>query len=152
MEILSKNLNQTLEMAEQFVKKLLKYKDNSRKMAQVVALYGDLGSGKTSFVQGCAKTIGISNTIISPTFVIERIYKISADSFTHFIHIDCYRIEDEKEIENLGWNEIINNPKNIIFSEWASKIEKILPKNTIKIYFEFESENTRKIDFKDITI
>jgi tRNA threonylcarbamoyladenosine biosynthesis protein TsaE len=68
--------------------------------------------------------------------------------FKYFYHFDCYRIKDEKGILELGWQEIINNPKNIIFVEWGNKIKKILPKNTLHIKFEFLDKKKRKIIIK----
>lgn len=108
----------------------------------IIALYGELGSGKTTFVQGLAKGLGIKRRIISPTFVIVRSYKLGARSF---YHIDLYRIENEREIEGLGIEEVMNDPQNIVAIEWAEKIAKLLPKKRADIYFEYLSENKRKI-------
>lgn len=138
-----KTLKETQAFAEEFIKKTLK---TNYKKATVVALYGDLGSGKTSFVQGIAKALGVSNTVISPTFVIERIYKISKKHFSHLIHIDAYRLENKEELLSLGWEEIISNPENIIFVEWAERVKEILPNNVIKIEFEYIDENRRSIE------
>ncbi len=89
----------------------------------IVALYGDLGSGKTTFVQGFAKGLGIKEKIISPTFIIIRQYP------TNFYHIDLYRVEN---FQGLGLKEILENPNNIVLIEWAEKLSN-LPKNTKKI-------------------
>lgn len=88
----------------------------------VLALIGELGSGKTTFVQGFAKGLGIKDSIISPTFVIIRQHK-------NIYHVDLYRLEGFKE---LGLEEILANPNNIVLIEWAEKL-KNLPKNTIRI-------------------
>ncbi|MBI2048979.1 MAG: tRNA (adenosine(37)-N6)-threonylcarbamoyltransferase complex ATPase subunit type 1 TsaE [Parcubacteria group bacterium] len=132
---------ETTHRANDFIKGLVPREN----MATVVALYGDLGSGKTTFVQSAAKALGVDATIISPTFVIERVYKLKNQPFEHLIHIDCYRIDASKEIALLGWDEKIANPRNLIFVEWAERIEGILPKGTIRIYFEHAGETTRKI-------
>ena len=142
MEIVSKNLKETQKVAREFAEK---FPTEQKDGAYVVALYGDLGSGKTSFVQGVARALGIKNTIISPTFVIERIYKISKDKYTHLIHIDAYRLENSDELLSLGWDEIVSDPKNIIIIEWAERVEELLPRRAIKIYFEYVDETTRKI-------
>lgn len=139
----TKTLKETQVFAEEFIKKILKI---NHKKAIVIALYGDLGSGKTSFVQGVAKSLGITHTVVSPTFVIERIYKISKKPFFHLIHIDAYRLEGGEELLSLGWGEIINSPENIIFVEWAERVEDILPDNVIKIEFEYIDENRRRIE------
>lgn len=144
MEVVTKSLKETRHFASNVVEDIIA-QGKDRKNATVSALFGELGSGKTSFVQGAARALGIQETVVSPTFIIERIYKLSNKLFSHFIHIDCYRLENSEELKKLGWDDIVTNPRNIIFVEWAEKVEEILPKNTIKIYFGFVDENTRKI-------
>lgn len=143
MERTTHGLEDTFSFAKDFVKNITPRAD----AATVVALYGDLGSGKTSFVQGAAKALDIDATIISPTFVIERVYKLANQKFDHLIHIDCYRIDASKEIALLGWDEKIANPRNLIFVEWAERIEEILSPDTIRLYFEHKGETTRCIKF-----
>lgn len=118
------------------------------KKALVIGLEGDLGGGKTTFVQGFAKGLGIKEKILSPTFVILKKFKILNGRFETFYHIDCYRIGGPKDILDLGFNEIISNPKNIVLIEWANKIKKILPKQVIVLTFEFIDEKVRKIMLK----
>jgi len=113
----------------------------NKKTAMVLALSGNLGGGKTTFLQGFAKGLGIKEKILSPTFVIMK-------KFGNFYHIDCYRLKNEKDILELGFKEIIKNPKNIVAIEWPEKIKKILPKNTILIKFKFIDKNKREIIFK----
>lgn len=111
----------------------------ARKISRgIIALEGNLGSGKTTFIQGFAKGLGIKEKITSPTFVILK-------NFKNFYHIDCYRIQTPEEILSIGFKEIISNPNNIVAIEWPEKIKKILPKNIIKIKFKFIDKNTRKI-------
>lgn len=142
METITKSLIETQGVARGLVEKI---KEEVREKAVVVALYGNLGSAKTAFVQGAAKALGISDTIISPTFVIERVYKIVSDNFTHFVHIDAYRLNSGDELKGLGWDELLADPHNIIFVEWAERVEEVLPDNTIKITFEYIDEERRKI-------
>lgn len=143
MKILSKSLNDTENTAREFVEK--EFVKNS-KGALVVGLYGDLGSGKTAFTQAVAKYLGVKETVTSPTFVIEKIYKLENGNFDHLIHIDAYRLESGKELIHLGWEEISKNPKNIIFIEWPERVAEILPKDIKKIRFTFANENTREIE------
>lgn len=111
-----------------------------------IALFGELGSGKTTFVQGLAKGSGIKKRIISPTFIILRSYKTPDSDTFNFYHIDLYRAEgNEKEMINLGLAEIINDKKNIIVVEWAEKMKKLLPKKRWEISFEYIDENKRRI-------
>lgn len=115
---------------------------------EVIALYGELGSGKTVFVQGLAKGLGIKRGIVSPTFVFMRTYpiRLNRKSMT-FYHLDLYRGESNQDFEALGLEEIFA-PDSVVVLEWADKIEKELPKNHIKVYFERQDERTRRITIK----
>jgi len=135
---ISESAEETRKIAGGFAKKCLNSK--LRTKALVIGLTGELGAGKTVFIQGFAKALGVKKRVVSPTFVIIRHYK-------NLFHIDAYRIKKPKEIVDLGWKELINNPQNIILIEWAEKIKNILPKNYIKIKFEHVDRNKRKISF-----
>ena len=121
------------------------------KQKRVISLEGNLGSGKTTFIQGFAKALGIKEKIKSPTFVIMKKYKIplkankNVDKYSYIYHFDCYRIQSTKEIVTLGWEKIIQDQKNIILVEWGDKIKSILPKDKIYINFKFKKENIRQI-------
>lgn len=110
----------------------------------VIALTGELGAGKTVFVQGFAKGLGIKEKIISPTFVLIRQHQIPKLNKTLF-HIDLCRLENLKDLKQLGLEEILFNPNNIVLIEWAEKLEKLLPKNATKINIERLKENKRLI-------
>jgi tRNA threonylcarbamoyladenosine biosynthesis protein TsaE len=140
----SHSLDDTKKIAETFLKNL-----KPQQTATLIGLYGDLGSGKTTFTQAAAKLLGVTETVTSPTFVIEKIYKLSHQHFTHLIHIDAYRLESGKELMSLGWQEIIRDPKNLIFLEWPEKVADILPETIQKIEFLFVDETTRRILFLD---
>ena len=133
------SLEETQKLAEELAKKLLKEEGPI-----IIALKGELGGGKTSFTQGFAKGLGIKEKILSPTFNIFKKYKTRPGRVLY--HFDCYRIEDVKEILDLGFEEIISND-NIVVIEWAERIKKILPKETIWINFKFIDETTRHLDF-----
>lgn len=106
--------------------------------ATVVALIGELGAGKTTFVQKFAKAYGTRETLTSPTFVILKKYG-------NLVHIDAYRLKNAKELEALGIHDLIANPNNIIFIEWADRVKEILPEDHITIHFDHVDETTRKI-------
>lgn len=95
----------------------------------IFALTGELGAGKTIFAQGFARGLGIKDKIISPTFVLIRQHKIP-NTAKVFYHIDLYRPEN---FYHLGLEEILSNKNSVVLIEWGEKIEKYLPKNTIKI-------------------
>lgn len=106
----------------------------------ILALSGELGSGKTTFVQGFAKGLGIKEKIISPTFIIIRQYPLPAGR-QELYHIDLYRVEN---FQGLGLKEILENPNNIVLIEWAEKLN-YLPKNTKKITIEKLDSDKRLI-------
>lgn len=114
--------------------------------AILLALTGELGSGKTTFVQGIAEGLGIRKRVISPTFIILRKYQ--AQSFD-FFHIDLYRLDEniDKELANIGFYEIIENPRNFIVVEWAEKAKEVIPDFAQWINFFHKSQNERSIGF-----
>ncbi len=145
MEIISDSLQKTKKTGKILAKEALEFKNEK---ALVFGLKGDLGSGKTSFVSGFAEGVGIKEKITSPTFIIMNKIEIKNKKFENFYHFDFYRINTKKEIIELGFKEIISNPKNIVVIEWADKIKNLLPKESIILKFEFINEKTRKITIK----
>jgi len=95
--------------------------------------------------------LGIKDKILSPTFVILKNFQLPTSKFQYFYHIDCYRIKKPEEILTLGFKEIVSNPKNIIAIEWAEKMNKILPKESIILDFKFKREREREIAVKSIS-
>lgn len=135
---------QTQKLGEDLAKKITKERPQDR--AIVLGLHGNLGGGKTTFLQGFARGLGVKEKILSPTFVILKHFKITKNSkFTDFYHIDCYRLKNHKDILELDFKKIISNPENIVAVEWPEKIKKVLPKGTVKINFEFIDETKREI-------
>lgn len=122
-----------------------------RTRAFVVALEGELGAGKTTFVQGFAKALGVKENVLSPTFVLIKIYKLGHGSnvkgqmFRHLIHIDCYRIDSPKDLPRLGFRELLKDKDAIILIEWADRVRKLLPKKTTHIRFHHISPMRRQI-------
>lgn len=112
----------------------------------VIALTGELGAGKTTFVQGFAKGLGVKEKIISPTFVLIRQHQIPKSKKMLF-HIDLYRLEGEKHFNDLGLKDFINDSNHLILIEWAEKVKNLLPKNIIWIFFKTVNKQTRSIRF-----
>ncbi|PIQ69321.1 MAG: tRNA (adenosine(37)-N6)-threonylcarbamoyltransferase complex ATPase subunit type 1 TsaE [Candidatus Tagabacteria bacterium CG_4_10_14_0_2_um_filter_40_13] len=139
---ITKNAEETRKFAEDFAKKILKIK---YKKAVIIGLIGELGSGKTVFAQGFARGLGIKENIVSPTFVLMRIYALRVLHYARFIHIDAYRFKKAKELSDLGFKDLARDSRNIILIEWADKVRRILPKNHIEIKFGHISDNKRKI-------
>lgn len=137
----SKNEKQTFTLGVDFAKKL--------KGGEVLALYGDLGAGKTKFLQGLAKGLGVKNKVNSPTFNILKIYKINSNkTIKTFCHIDAYRLSSEKDLIALGVEEYFQDKNTITAIEWAERIKKILPKKTIAVDIKHLSEDERIIKIK----
>ncbi len=109
----------------------------------VIALTGPLGAGKTTFVQGFAKALGIKDKIISPTFVLIRQHPIPKTKKMLY-HIDLYRL-GEDQFQELGLEELFSDKNAIVLIEWAEKIKDLIPKNASWISFEMLSQNKRKI-------
>jgi len=152
MKIITNNPSQTRKIGEILAKEILKSK---LEKAFTLGLEGDLGGGKTTFLQGFGKGLGIKEKILSPTFVIMKRFKIpkgknfySLSTTRWFYHLDCYRVKNEKDILNLGFKDLVLNSKNIIAVEWIEKIKGILPKNTLILKFKFLNKNIRKIKLK----
>jgi len=144
---MSKSIEETKQGAQEILSKL----PLDQNEAVVFSLSGNLGSGKTAFAKEFGSLLGIKKEeITSPTFVIEKIYAISHLFFSHFIHIDAYRLESAEELLHLGWEEIVKNKKNIIFIEWGERVSKILPPSAKTIQFRFIDEETREITFENI--
>lgn len=137
------NLQETQDFAREFIQNLSPQENG----ATVLGLYGDLGAGKTSFTQGLAQALGVSDTVVSPTFVIEKIYTLENQKFSHLIHIDAYRIEKVEEMLHLGWKEIISNKENLIIVEWPELIDSIMPPH-ITIRLAHVSENEREVSIQ----
>ena len=144
MEIFTKSAEDTQNFGREFASKL-KSLPAGRQGGVVLALVGGLGSGKTTFVQGLAKGFGISDKVISPTFIIMRSY--SNPEGKNLYHIDLYRLETgiQKELNNLGIEDFLGNSQNIIVIEWADRAKDLLPKDTIWIEFEGNADEERKI-------
>lgn len=150
-EYVSTSPSETKKLGKALAKKILK--QPAENGAFVIALEGELGGGKTTFIQGFAVGLGIKDKILSPTFVILKRFKITnvkeqkskISKFKNFYHIDCYRIKSAKEILDLGFKKITDNPRNIAAVEWAERIKTVLPKNSLIIKFEFVGGKERII-------
>lgn len=134
---LCKNIKETKKIAAQIAKKV--------KGGGLVCLYGDLGSGKTTFVKGMAEALGIDHfSVKSPTYTYIREYPSKK-----IFHIDLYRLE---EVDDLLWQEIeelLENEENIIIIEWADKALGKLPEKRIDINFKYIDGNSREINFEN---
>ena len=113
------------------------------KSGDIILLYGDLGSGKTTFVKGFLKGLDYGFDVTSPTFSLINEY----DAAQKVIHIDCYREKNINRWINLGIIDYFND-SSIVIIEWPEILSDILPDNVIKVKFSHVSENKREIIFK----
>lgn len=143
--IITKSSDETRIIGKEIAQKI-----TSRK---VYLLYGDLGSGKTTFVQGFAEGLGITRRISSPTFIIMRSYEIRNKNqelrIKNLYHLDLYRTNSERDLEGLGLKEILNNSTNIVMIEWPERMGLLIPENGVKIEFEYLNDEERKIIIHD---
>lgn len=141
MKYISNSIEETEKIARDFLSKI-----SPKDSAIVVGLYGNLGAGKTAFTKCVAKILGVEDIVNSPTFVIEKIYELTNQKFTHLIHIDAYRLEKSEELLNLGWQKIIDDKNNLIFIEWSENVIDIMPEH-IKINLKaLEKEGSHEIE------
>ncbi|MCB9810726.1 MAG: tRNA (adenosine(37)-N6)-threonylcarbamoyltransferase complex ATPase subunit type 1 TsaE [Candidatus Nomurabacteria bacterium] len=123
-------------------------KDKATTQAIVVAFSGELGAGKTTFVQLVAKELGITETVTSPTFTIMKIYQINGDQkFKQLVHIDAYRIDDLSEVAPLRLGELMSDNNNLVCIEWSEKIMAVLPDDMFSIDIKVIGENEREITY-----
>ena len=115
--------------------------------ATVIAMHGDLGSGKTTLTQEIGKILGIKEKLVSPTFVIMKKYKIADTKWQYLIHIDAYRLEKSRELENLGWAELLADKNNLIIIEWPEQVPDCIPKHACHIHLTHIKEGKRQIKF-----
>ncbi|MEO0239919.1 MAG: tRNA (adenosine(37)-N6)-threonylcarbamoyltransferase complex ATPase subunit type 1 TsaE [candidate division WOR-3 bacterium] len=137
MEFIARSPSETEKIGEEVIKKF--------SIPSLFCLFGELGSGKTTFIRGAARYFGIEK-LRSPTFVYIFIYNLPN---LNFYHIDLYRIDKDVEWDLLGFDEYLNDKRGIVFIEWADRIKKILPEKRIDVIFEIIDENTRKIIVKE---
>lgn len=164
MSFLSKNGKETQKIAASLARKVVK----SQKSV-VVALEGELGAGKTTFVKGFAKALGVKTKIKSPTFVLMKKYAIPEStvlpcycSKRWLYHLDCYRVRDHRDLTTLDLKSLFSAPKgrdlasggkslqNIVLIEWPERVSKILPRKLIRVHIDHMDKNKRKIEINSI--
>ncbi|MCL2800887.1 MAG: tRNA (adenosine(37)-N6)-threonylcarbamoyltransferase complex ATPase subunit type 1 TsaE [Treponema sp.] len=114
----------------------------------VLALDGTLGSGKTCLIKGIASFLGIKENITSPTYTIINEYQLEPNK--SFYHIDAYRLNDDRDFEETGGLEVINDEKGISVIEWSYRIKNSLPKHTIHVFIDITGKTSRTIKIKGI--
>lgn len=136
-KMVSKNEKETKKIATDLAKQL--------KGGEILMLTGDLGAGKTTFLQELAKRIGVQERVNSPTFNIMKLYKPKNKTIKVFCHIDAYRLDSGKDLKVLGIDEIWGNDDTVTAVEWAEIIKDIYPNHYIKVDIKHISENEREL-------
>ncbi len=144
MEHFSRSVDDTGRLAERVLSALGRERGVPG-TATILALSGDLGAGKTTFTKGLARALGVTETVTSPTFVIEKRYPIDQGAFSVLVHIDAYRLEGEEELRTIGWHTLATDPKNLIVIEWPEQVGLGVPERAYRIQFEHVSEVERRI-------
>jgi tRNA threonylcarbamoyladenosine biosynthesis protein TsaE len=112
----------------------------------VLCLEGDLGAGKTLFVQSLAHTLGVEGDVTSPTFNLMNVY----EGICRIYHFDLYRLETEEELEDIGFYEYTEEPEGIVVIEWPDKFPQSMPDDYVEVSIERISETGRKLTFSSI--
>lgn len=138
---ITKSDKETEKIASKIIEKYLNRKDKT----VVIFLLGELGAGKTVFVKGIAKRLGIKEEIESPTFIFVREYPSEIPLY----HFDLYRINEANELDELGFFDYIER-NGIIAIEWAEKVKDLIKPN-ITVRMDKISENERQITIEEHT-
>ncbi len=138
-------LKLTLENIDNVAKEFLNYINKNMSDINCLAFYGEMGSGKTTFIKTLCKQLGVNDTVTSPTFAIINEYKTVNN--TEIYHFDFYRIEKIEEAYDFGYEDYFYS-KNLCFIEWPELIEDILPENFIKITIKETDGGSRILTIK----
>lgn len=130
--------------AERVLRSLSAVKSNG---ATVLALTGELGSGKTTFTQMLASLLGVTLTVTSPTFVVLKRYPLTHARFDTLVHVDLYRIEHESELAPLRLTEELHNPKNLVVIEWPERAPATIPTTAVPLSFVVTRDGTRTVTY-----
>ena len=136
MTVITDNENETMREGEKLAGKL--------KPGMIVALHGELGVGKTAFTRGLAAGLGISMHVSSPTFTIVNEYL----GETPLFHFDMYRLENENELFDIGWDDY-QNRGGVCVVEWGEKVSGTFPPDAIIVELENLGETTRRLTIRD---
>jgi len=156
MIVTTKNPKGTQKIARMLARKVILEK---RETAKIICLEGNLGAGKTTFTQGFAQALGIKARVLSPTFILMKIYELNLKPNPpagrqslpprYLVHIDCYRFDSPKDLAHLGFKELLKDKDAIILIEWADRVRKIIPKDALWIGFkQGKKPNERLVELK----
>ncbi len=134
MKTAVKTLAETRAFADRVVE-VLREVDWIDDRAVMLGLSGDLGAGKTAFVQCVARALGVSDTVTSSSFVLRSDYTTTDTVFKHLIHLDAYRLESSAELDTVGWDAALTQPHTLLIVEWADTVADRIPADAFFIAF-----------------
>lgn len=144
-KIITVDLEQTEVLLQTITKNL--------KPGQILGLIGDLGAGKTTLVQLLAKKLGVKDRINSPTFNLQKIYKLEQpiNSIEQLLHVDAYRLKSVLELEDIGFFELLADKKTLAVVEWADQLPELNNYNQFLIikFIGIDNPNIREIEVSD---
>ena len=112
---------------------------------EVLALVGDLGAGKTVLARGIAQGLGIKHRIVSPTFILMRVYPVRRHKkIRRLVHVDAYRIKHANDLLAIGLGDYLGKPDTVSVIEWADRVKKILPQKTVNITFRHGNTSSQR--------
>lgn len=111
--------------------------------AAILGLNGELGTGKTAFVQTIAALLGVQEHVASPTFVVQQTYATTDSVFQTLVHVDAYRIEDPEELRVLNFDSVLTQENTLVSIEWVTRVRSILPQTIQELTFTLT--DTRRI-------
>lgn len=148
----SESTEQTMDIAQKLIKK---YQHSAEKKPLLFILKGDLGTGKTVFAKGAGACIGVTETVVSPTYVVCFEYATNHPLYKKFHHFDLYNVETKEELLALNIAQLLT-PHTIILVEWGERLGNLMPLvtqssvKTILVIFTDEGENKRQLDIYEV--
>ncbi len=115
--------------------------------ATLITLSGDLGAGKTAFTQAIARTLGVTEPVTSPTFVLAKAYDLSGKEFSKLVHIDAYRLTEGKDLRALDLARTLEDSRTLVILEWPEMVEDGLPHADVAITLTVRSDTERDIAY-----
>lgn len=138
-EVVTDSPEQTHKQAQ----KLLDSLSANSKRAVVVGFVGPLAAGKTEFIRGLLQSAGITDPITSPTYTIETVYELPESDFERAYHIDAYRLEDEQDLFDIGFQDRLTDERGVILIEWADRVEDAIPEEAI--WVDITSDEDKRV-------
>ena len=137
MNIVTNSEKQTFNLGLKFAQNL--------QGGEIIGLIGELGAGKTVFIKGLSRGLGIKKTITSPTFVLMKVYQIQNKKIKNLCHVDAYRLKSGQDLIDIGIKDYLGKSNAVTVIEWADRVKSILPKNKIIVKIRSGKKQNQRI-------